>query len=124
MQTSKAFRCTLPMSRDDHLTNLRRWAERHCAQSIVFRADHGVVLVGLKDCFRTAASYARTVRTALRRLCIDVRLRGHWCTLITSRETMSVCASETGQHEAARDTPVATRTDGLLDEDFRVVTLH
>ena len=24
MQTSKAFRCTLPMSRDDHLTNLRR----------------------------------------------------------------------------------------------------
>ena len=35
MQTSKAFRCTLPMLRDDQLTNLRRWAELHCAQSIV-----------------------------------------------------------------------------------------
>ena len=35
MQTSKAFRCTLPMLRDDQLTNLRRWAEPHCAQSIV-----------------------------------------------------------------------------------------
>ena len=32
MQTSKAFRCTLPMLRDDQLTNLRRWAELHCAQ--------------------------------------------------------------------------------------------
>ena len=112
------------MLRDDQLTNLRRWAELHCAQVIVFRADHGVVLVGLKDCFRTAASYGRTIRTALRRLCIDVRLRGRWCTLITPREAMSVCATDTGQHDAARDTPVATRTDGLLDEDFRVVTLH
>ena len=121
MQTSKAFRCTLPMSRDDHLTNLRRWAERHCAQSVVFRADHGVVLVGLKDGFRTAASYARTVRTALRRLCIDVRLRGHWCTLITPREALSVCATEPAQRDASA---VATRTDRLLDEDTRVVTLH
>ena len=82
------------------------------------------MLVGIKGSFRTAASYGRTIRTALRRLCIDVRLRGRWCTLITSRETMSVCASETGQHEAARDTPVATRTDGLPDEDIRVVTLQ
>ena len=48
MHTSKAFRCTLPMLRDDQLTNLRRWAELHCAQSIVFRADRGFVFVGLK----------------------------------------------------------------------------
>ncbi len=71
MQTSKAFRCTLPMLRDDQLTNLRRWAELHCAQSIVFRADRGFVFVGLKAQFRTSAGFARTVRTALRRLCID-----------------------------------------------------
>ena len=74
MQTSKAFRCTLPMLRDDHLC---RWAELHCAQSIVFRADRGnAVLVGLKAELRTCASFSRTVRTALRRLCIDVPLRG------------------------------------------------
>ena len=73
MQTSKAFRCTLPMLRDDQLTNLRRWAELHCAQSIVFRADRGFVFVGLTRAqFRKSASFALTVRTALRRLCIDV----------------------------------------------------
>ena len=121
MQTSKAFRCTLPMLRDDQLTNLRRWAELHCAQAVAFRADHGVVLVGLKDCFCTAASYVRTIRTALRCLCIDVRLRGHWCTLITPWEALSVCATEPAQRDASA---VASRTDGLLDEDTRVVTLH
>ena len=73
MQTSKAFRCTLPMLRDDQLTNLRRWAEFHCAQSIVFRDDRGnAVFVGLKANLRTCASFSRTVRTALCRLCIDV----------------------------------------------------
>ena len=77
MHTSKAFRCTLPMLRDDQLTNLRRWAEIHCAQSIVFRDDRGsAVFVGLKDEFRICASFAHTVRAALRRLCIDVPLRG------------------------------------------------
>ena len=54
MPTSKAFRCTLPMLRDDQLTNLRRWAELHCAQSIVFRDDRGnAVFVGLKANLRT-----------------------------------------------------------------------
>ena len=83
MRESKAFRCVLPPMREDQLNNLRCWAQHSCALSTVFRAaDHGVVLVGLKDAFRTAASYARTVRTALRRLCIDVRLRGHWCSTV------------------------------------------
>ena len=55
MQTSKAFRCTLPMLRDDQLINLRRWAELHCAQSIVFRDDRGsAVFVGLQAQLRTA----------------------------------------------------------------------
>ena len=72
MHTSKAFRCTLPRLRDDQLTNLRRWTDLHCAQSIVFRDDRGgAVFVGLKAELRTCASFARTVRTALRRLCID-----------------------------------------------------
>ena len=122
MHTSKAFRCTLPMLRGDQLTNLRRWAELHCAQSIVFRDDRGsVVFCGLKDEFRTSASFARTVRTALNRLCIYVPLRGRWCSLITAREALSVCA--TGQSGAARDTQAASRLD-TVDEDIRIVTLH
>ena len=96
MHTSKAFRCTLPSGlRDDQLSNIRYWAYLHCAQSGLLRDDRGVVvLVGVKDEFRTAASFGRTIRTALRRLCIDVPLRGRWCTLITPGEAIAICASD------------------------------
>ena len=101
MQTSKAFRCTLPMLREDQVANLRRWADLHCAQSIVFRNDRGsAVFVGLKAELRTCASFSPTVRTALRRLCIDVPLRGRWCTLITPREALSICASDSASRGA------------------------
>ena len=125
MQTSKAFRCTLPMLRDDQLTNLRRWAELHCAQSIVFRADRGFVFVGLKAQFRTSAGFARTVRTALRRLCIDVQLRGRWCSLITSREALSICASESASRGADAGAQPAERFASPHDDDndVRVVAL-
>ena len=123
METSKAFRCTLPVLRDDQLTNLRRWAELHCAQSIVFRDDRGsVVFCGLKDEFRTSASFARTIRTALQRLSIDVPLRGRWCSLITAREALSVCTTDCGQSGAARDNPATV--DDAVDEDVRIVTLY
>ena len=116
MHTSKAFRCTLPSGlRDDQLSNIRHWAYLHCAQSGLLRDDRGVVvLVGVKDEFRTAASFGRTIRTALRRLCIDVPLRGRWCTLITPREALSICATDSGQRDAARDTPAASRIEAWL----------
>ena len=95
MHTSKAFRCTLPSGlRDDQLSNIRHWAYLHCAQSGFFRDRGVVVLVGVKDEFRTAASFGRTIRTALRRLCIDVPLRGRWCTLITPGEAIAICAND------------------------------
>ena len=107
MPTSKAFRCTLPMLREDQVTNLRRWADLHCAQSIVFRDDRGsAVFVGLKAELRTCASFSRTVRTALRRLCIDVPLRGRWCVLIAPR----ICGADASP--CAED-----------DNDVRVVAL-
>ena len=125
MHTSKAFRCALPMLCDDQVTHFRRRAELHCAQSIVFCDDRGsVVLVGLKDEFRTCASFSRIVRTALRRLCIDVPLRVRWCSLLTPREALSICASDSGQRDAARDTPAASRIDDSVDEDIRIVALH
>ena len=102
MITSKAFRCTFPLLHDDQISNLRRWADLHCAQSIVFRDDRGsAVFVGLKAELRTCASFSRTVRTALRRLCIDVLLRGRWCTLITPREALTICASDFASRGAA-----------------------
>ena len=125
MHTSKAFRCTLPMLRDDQLTNLRRWAELHCAQSIVFRDDRGsAVFVGLKAQFRTSASFARSIRTALRVLCIDAPLRGRWCSLISPREALSICASDIGRRDAARDMPAASRIDEAADDEIRVIALH
>ena len=77
---SKAFRCTLPMLRDDR---------------------GSAVFVGLKAELRTCANFSRTVRTALRRLCIDVPLQGRWCTLITPREALSICASDFASRGAA-----------------------
>ena len=125
MHTSKAFRCALPTLRDHEVTHLSKWAVLHCSQSSIFRGEHGsVVLVGLKDEFRTSASFARTVRTALRRLCIDVPLRGRWCTLMTAREALSICATDIGRRDAARETPAASRTDDSVDEDIRIVALH
>ena len=122
---SKAFRCTLPTLREDQLTNLRRWADLHCAQSIVFReGPFSVVFVGLKDQFRTSASFARSIRTALRVLCIDAPLRGRWCSLISPREALSICASDIGRRDAARETPAASRIDDSVDEDIRIVALH
>ena len=86
------------------------------SKSIVFRDDRGsVVFCGLKDEFRTSASFARTVR-------IDVPLRGRWCSLITAREALSVCATDCGQSGAARDNPATV--DDAVDEDVRIVTLH
>ena len=125
MHTSNAFRCALPTLRDDQVKNLARWAVLHCAQSSIFLGERGsVVLVGLKDEFRTSASFARTVRTALQRLCIDVPLRGRWCSLISPREALSICATDIGRRDAARETPAASRIDDSVDEDIRIVALH
>ena len=126
MHTSKAFRCTLPMLRDDQIINLRRWADLHCAQSIVFRDDRSAVFVGLKDELRTSASFSRTVRTALHRLCIDVPLRGRWCTLTTVREALAVVG------DGASAAPAARPAFGLsedaetqpVSDDVRVVALR
>ena len=125
MHESKAFRCTIPALREDQEINLRRWADLHCAQSVVFRDDRGgVVLVGFKDALRTCASLSRTVRTALLRLSIDVPLRGRWCALITPREALSICATDSGQRDAARDTPAASRIDDAVYDTIGVVTLR
>ena len=121
MQVSKAFRCTIPGLRDDQASNLGNWAERHCAQSAVFWNEQGsVVLVALKDELRTSASFARTVRTALRRIAISVPLRGRWCTLVTAREVLA---------QSDRPPRVGRRVDSRpadddAGDDVRVVALR
>ena len=88
--TSKAFRATLLGLRDDQLRHLRGWADRHCAQSVVFTDERGAaVLLALKDQPRSSASFARTVRSFLRRAAIDVPLRGRWLQLVSEREVLT-----------------------------------
>ena len=102
-------------------------------KSIVFRDDRGsAVFVGLRAELRTCASFSRTVRTALRRLCIDVPLRGRWCTLITPREALTICASDCASRAAALP-PAGDAVDAGArqriasahadDSDVRVVAL-
>ena len=127
MNTSKAFRCALPTLRDHEVTHLSKWAVLHCSQSSIFRGERGgVVLVGVKDEFRTSSSFARTVRTALRRLCIDVPLRGRWCTLITLTEAMSICASgaASGAVDAGAQPAERSASPREDDTDVRVVALN
>ena len=135
MRVSKAFRCALPSLREDQLNNLRCWAEQTCAMSTVFRDGRGLVLVALKDAPRSSASFARTVRTALRRRGINTPLRGHWCTLTTVREALAVVGDGASTGGAARqantirpddaEAPSAARAAHPHgdDTDVRVVSL-
>ena len=127
MRVSKAFRCTIPSLRDDQLNNLRLWAERRCAQSALFMDEQGsVVFVALKDEFRTSASFARTVRTALRRMAVDdVRLRGKWLHLVMAREVLAMC-EQYGALNAHGGRSAATGREVTADDErdgVKVVTL-
>ena len=119
--TSKAFRATFsPAMRDDQLGHLRRWAEEHCARAVLFRDEHrAVVLLALRDKCRSGASFARTLRTALRRLAIDVPLRGRWVSLVSARE---VLAQHDGGDVAAAQ--VDARPQDACDLDIKVVLLR
>ena len=75
---------------------LQMWAAEHCALSDVFVGGRGtIILVGLKDRPRPAASFARTIRTALNGMEIPTScLKGHWVTLITEEEALRLCNSK------------------------------
>ena len=88
-RTSKAFRATIGKLTDEQISLIHRWALRTCALCSVLRGSRGsIVLVGLKDTCRSAASFARTIRTAMRGLAIPTSktLVGHWCHIITQAE--------------------------------------
>ena len=135
--TSKAFRASVGKLSDHQISLLHRWASKHCALCSVLRGSKGsIVLVGLKERCRTAASFARTIRTAMRALAIPTSktLVGHWCHLITEAECILLCTSpelSTDARPAPSTTPSgyvgggppesAARAD--RGEDVRVVPL-
>ena len=93
MEVSKAFRAKFQLG-DEQTLRLQRWAATNFALSSIFRSARSTVLVGLTDRTRTAASFARKLRTAMQRMALptDKRtLRGHWVTLLSASEAVTLC---------------------------------
>ena len=92
---SKAFRARLQLP-DHEIPILDKWCQRNCALHAIFSASdrgRGTVIIGLRAVPQTSASFARTLRSALRKFGVSTAgLRGHWLFLITEREAISVCA--------------------------------
>lgn len=93
---SKAFRARLQLP-DHEIPILDKWCQRNCALHAIFSASdrgRGTVIIGLRAVPQTSASFARTLRSALRKFGVSTAgLRGHWLFLITEREAISVCGA-------------------------------
>ena len=94
---SKAFRARLQLP-DHEIPILDKWCQRNCALHVIFaasdRGGRGTAIIGLRAVPQTSASFARTLRSALRKFGVSTAgLRGHWLFLITEREAISVCAA-------------------------------
>ena len=124
--TSKGFRAHFSSLLLDHQVDaLRLWASNNCATSTVFRDDFGaVVLMAMRDRPRTAASHARSLRCALRRMpsgrpegmAVDLCLRGKWLHLVSSREVLALCEANgprQGDGPMTRAPPLDDDIDGV-----------
>ena len=116
--TSKGFRAHFSSLLLDHQVDaLRFWASNNCATSTVFRDDFGaVVLMAMRDRPRTAASHARSLRCALRRMAVDLCLRGKWLHLVSSREVLALCEANgprQGDGPMTRAPPLDDDIDGV-----------
>ena len=125
---SKAFRARLQLP-DHELSILDKWAKRNCALHSMFSASdrgRGTVLIGLRAAPQSSASFARTIRSALRRFGVSTSsLRGHWLSCITEREAISVCLG-LADHPATEQLHSSGRllpSQSVRDSDERVVEL-
>ena len=125
--TSKAFRARLQLP-DHEIPILEKWCRRNCALHSIFSSDRGMgtVLIGLRSVPQSSSSFARTLRSALRKFGVSTAgLRGHWLVVIDAREAIAVClaSAERPVKEQARTSgrPVKPLIGG--DADERVVEL-
>ena len=130
MATSKAWRATLPSSlRPEQLQHIDTWAQNHCACHEMLKDERGrFVLMALHSNRRTAPSYARSLRTAFRRMAIDTSsLLGHWLRLVTVREVLLAVCDAIGSNGAAPQ-PGTSAQEGTKtaddDDDTRLVRLY
>ena len=122
--TSKAWRAVLPRSiREDQLANLERWAKENCALHKIIQDQGRAIMMGLDARPRTAASFARTLRSVFKRRAIDTRcLQGHWLRLSTVREVLLAVADDAGGGPAFSSG--VTPAMQAPNEDERVIQLY
>ena len=116
--TSKGFRAHFSSLLLDHQVDaLRFWASNNCATSTVFRDERGaVVLMALRDRPKTAAAHSRSLRGALRRMAVELCLRGKWLHLVSSREVLALCEANgprQGDGPMTRAPPLDDDMDGV-----------
>ena len=124
--TSKGFRAHFSSFLLDHQVDaLRLWASNNCAQSIVFRDERGaVILMALRDRSRTAASHSRSLRGALRRMAVDLCLRGKWLDLVSAREVLAIRETNGPQDRRSHPSAGSEARAGTADADGdRVIVL-
>ncbi len=120
MEASKGFRARLYVT-DAHSNLLQCWAANNLALSSIFCSGRSTILVGLSDRARTAASFARTLRTALKRMALPTNkrtLQGHWVTLLSVQEAVALCVGQADLPAPAA--PPAGAPEASNDE--RIVT--
>ena len=122
MEVSKAFRAKFQLG-DEQTLRLQRWAATNFALSSIFRSARSTVLVGLTDRTRTAASFARKLRTAMKRMALptDKRtLRGHWVSLLSASEAVTLCTAACGDVVAAIPASNAPKPNQAVRNDSEV----
>ena len=131
---SKGFRACLRLRNDQEVARVQMWAARCCALSAMFRSDRfTTILIGLKHEARSSASFARTIRSVLKKLAIPTgaqTLRGRRLSLVTVGECVFLCvgisdlfseAEPTGKSGAAQS---STCNVSSADGDTKVVVLQ
>ena len=128
MATSKAWRAVLPRLREDQLASLEIWARNNCAIHATMQDDRGrTILLGLDSKPRTAASFARTLRSVYHNRAINTSsLCGSWLRLLTVREVLLAAYGALGSGAAPDSETRAARTTAEKEEDdgTRLVRLY
>ena len=110
--TSKSFRAQLPALRPDEFERLRRWGEENCAVSALCREASCVMWLVMRERARSREDHARSVRSTLRKLSIDVTnlRKGHWLTLACSDLVQAEVSAQKQNFESTSEAPTTTNT--------------
>ena len=111
--------------REDQLANLERWAKENCALHRIIKDQGRTIMMGLDARPRTAASFARTLRSVFKRRAIDTRcLQGHWLRLSTVREVLLAVADDAGGGPTFSSGVTPAMQAPPNEDDERVIQLY